>query len=254
MTQVIKDRKISRKKAIVAYREKKYKDLVGKILKSKDFFSNLFQDSDLIYFKTELTKISNYSNLHIARSSDLSDIHIEKILKITRDNMKILYDENPWGDIWSRGWDDSLKMNELKHYMCNYMIIYERNMDNTVINTIKTDRCSEISFHNDLCSDINILSFLSFRFELEDEIGPINKQIVGYMYELQSSVKRKGYGKLLIDLLFFICNKLKIKKIMCTVLRRNIDAMRFYTKKCGFNVDKISPSLEPYIILSTNTM
>lgn len=254
MNQVVKNRKISKKKAIIAYRKKKYKDLVENVLKSKDFFFNLIQDSDTIYFKTELTKIFNCSNIHIARSSDLSDIHMEKILKITRDNMKILYDENPWGDIWSRGWNDNLKMSELRHYMCNYIIIYEKNKDNDVNKTMNIDQCQSISFHNNLRSDINILSFLSFRFELEDGVGPYNKHIVGYMYELQSLIKGKGCGKLLIDLLRLICNKLKINKIMCTVLRKNTDAIRFYTKKCGFDIDVTSPEFEPYIILSTSTI
>ncbi|KAK9172005.1 Acetyltransferase (GNAT) family protein [Cryptosporidium meleagridis] len=253
MTQVIKDRKISGKKSIAISRRNKYKCLIKEIRKSKDFFLNLLQGKNLMYFKTELTKISKRSNLHIAKRSDLSSTQMENILKITRDNMKILYDENPWGDIWSRGWNDRLKMDELCHSLSNYIIIYEINTDNAT-NTIMSTKCSsEISFHNDLPTDINILSFLSFRFELEDEFDSCNKHIVGYMYELQSLVKGKGYGKLLIDLLCFICNELQIYKIMCTVLRKNLDAVRFYTKKCGFVMDETSPENEPYIILSINT-
>ncbi|KAH8584506.1 acetyltransferase [Cryptosporidium sp. chipmunk genotype I] len=253
MTQVIKNRKILGKKSITVNRKEKYKCLIKKILKSKDFFLKFIPENNLIYFKTELTKISDRSNIHIARSNDLSGVHMEKILKITRDNMKILYDENPWGDIWSRGWDDNLKMNELNHYLSNYIIIYEKNIDNTTNATMNTNQCSEISFHNNLSTDINILSFLSFRFELEDEFDLSNKHIVGYMYELQSLVKGKGYGKLLIDLLRFICKGVQVNKIMCTVLRKNVNAIKFYTKKCGFYIDEISPELEPYIILSANT-
>lgn len=253
MTQIIKNQKISRKKSIAISRKNKYKCLIKEIRKSKDFFLNLLQNKNLIYFKTELTKISKRSNLHIARRSDLSSTHMENILKITRDNMKILYDENPWGDIWSQGWDDHLKMNELCHNLSNYIIIYERNTDNATNTIMNTDCSSDISFHNDLRTDINILSFLSFRFELEDEFDSCNKHIIGYMYELQSLVKGKGYGRLLIDLLRFICNELQIYKIICTVLRKNVDAVRFYTKKCGFVIDETSPENEPYIVLSTNT-
>lgn len=251
MGQVIKNRKASKKAALLF--KKKYINLVTRIINSKDFFPDLFNVSDATYFKTELSKISNNSNLHIARSVDLSRIHMETILKITRDNMKTLYDKNPWGEIWSRGWDDHLKMEELTHEMCNYIIIYERNKDDAISTKIDTDRLSDIGFYSELSLDINILSFLSFRFELEDGVNQHSKKIVGYMYELQSLVKGKGYGKLLIDLLRFICNKLKVKTIMCTVLRKNIDAIRFYTKKCGFYVDETSPALEPYIILSLST-
>lgn len=251
MGQVFKNHKASRK-ATLLYR-KKHTNLVRRIIHSNDFFPRLFNASDITYFKTELSKISNNSNLHIARSFDLTRIHMEKILKITRDNMKTLYDKNPWGDIWDRGWDDNLKMKELSHEMCNYIIIYERNIGDTTDTNMDTGCLSDIGFYNELRSDINILSFLSFRFELEDGVDSYNKKIVGYMYELQSLVKGKGYGKLLLDLLRFICNKLQVSRIMCTVLRKNIDAMRFYTKKCGFDVDKTSPALEPYIILSLNT-
>ncbi|KAJ1612986.1 GNAT-like acetyltransferase [Cryptosporidium canis] len=251
MVKVIKNRKALRKKTSHASR-KEYIDLIKQILYSKDFFLNLFNTYNASRFKTELLKISKNSILHIARSIDLTEKHMEKILNITRDNMKTLYDTNPWGDIWSQGWDDNLKMGELSHEMCNYIIIYEKEINDTNIVNID-DHMSDIGFHGGLSSDINVLSFLSFRFELEDSIDSFNRITVGYMYELQSTIKGKGYGKLLLDILRFICQQLQVSKIMCTVLRKNIDAIRFYTTKCGFCLDKTSPTSEPYIILSLNT-
>ncbi|KAH8739489.1 acetyltransferase [Cryptosporidium ryanae] len=217
---------------------------------SRSYFKLLLLDDSLLNSLNEqLLIISKNFEMKILRRSELNENHIEQILDITRYNMKKLYDQNPWGDIWKNGWDDDLKFQELSDEACNYIIIY-RKIDESKYSH-QTEHYITNIFEN-FDSEIEIVSFLCFKIELEQSIIPGKLYSVGYMYEIQSLHKSNGCGKLLIDMFCRICEKMKLDKIMCTVLKKNKGAIKFYSNKCKFNIDEISPINEPYIILSKN--
>lgn len=228
--------------------KRKYYSLIQRMLRPEYCFSSLLLDKSLDYF-SKLKEISEVSKLKILQRKTLSDLHIKQLLSITRQNMKSLYDENPWGDIWANGWNDDYKFKELSHETCNYIIIYNETENEDPNCFLKTVIYKDM-FQGDFATDACIISFLCFRIELEMGIDMDKTYLVGYMYELQSLEKGRGYGKFLIDLFREVCRKLKLDKIMCTVLKANANAKRFYESKCGFEIDEISPDNEPYVIMS----
>ncbi|KAF7457819.1 acetyltransferase, GNAT family protein [Cryptosporidium felis] len=252
MALVKKKQRVAKKGATAPNSKNRYNKLLKEISNSEDFFPSLFNDT-ISKYNNELEKISENSKIKIMKRKELLDVHIDQILQITRNNMKILYDENPWGELWKNGWDDKLKLQELSNEMCCYLIINNENGNVMSKKHFGSDESSSITSNCKMSPEVYIASFLCFRFELEHGINSCNKILVGYIYELQSHIKGKGYGKLLIDLFCEICVKLRINKVMCTVLKENSDAFRFYTSKCGFIVDETSPICEPYFILSRNT-
>ncbi|KAH7649398.1 hypothetical protein FG379_001025 [Cryptosporidium bovis] len=215
---------------------------------SRDYFNLILDNFFLDSLYERLFLISKDLEIKVVRRSELGDKHIKQMLDITRYNMKELYDQNPWGDIWKNGWSDDLKFQELSNEMCNYIIIYRKKDE---IQDYSSGEHHNVNLSGNFGSEIEIASFLCFRIELEGDIqGKI--YLVGYMYELQSLYKGNGCGKLLVDIFGKICEKMRLEKIMCTVLKENMGARRFYSNKCEFTVDEISPTDEPYIILSKN--
>ncbi len=109
-----------------------------------------------------------------------------------------------------------------------------------------------------MLSDANnsdeIVAFVMFRFEWDDEEEP--EHLVLFCYELQvsSTCHKRGLGKNMMKMLQTIAEKCRFWKTMLTCFKINDDAMRFY-RRIGFDVDVNSPSRcghadEPYEILS----
>ncbi|KAL7069134.1 acetyltransferase, GNAT family protein [Cryptosporidium serpentis] len=209
-------------------------------------------------FKINLQGVEEVVHFCILARKDVDEKFLLDILELTRRNMKDLYDNSPWGEDWKGGWNDELKLNELSHKMCYYIVAYTKDSLNKMLYNSKG---TYIQSSDSLCghrydqlsdssmSFQNIFGFLSFKIELEYGINIYTKYLVGYMYELQVLVKGKGIGKHLVDIFYSLCKTLKLEKLMCTVLNCNIKAIEFY-KRCQFTIDEISPKNEPYSILS----
>lgn len=96
-----------------------------------------------------------------------------------------------------------------------------------------------------------LLGFAHMKFLVEAEKETL------YVYEIQviSSVHRCGLGRHLMTVMELLGLKTGMKRIMLTVLKCNVAATEFYTRKMKYAVDESSPSTEvdddaPYEILS----
>jgi len=86
---------------------------------------------------------------------------------------------------------------------------------------------------------MNLVCFVHYRFTIE------NQENVLYIYELHivDGYQGLGIGKKLVQVLETIGVRTKMKKIMLTVFKRNVDAVRFYKEKLGFSLDASSPEV-----------
>lgn len=99
----------------------------------------------------------------------------------------------------------------------------------------------------------NVAGFLAFRIDMDH-----NRQVV-YMYELQVADGFRGerIGSRLVQCLEVVARHLRIDMIVCTCLKANKSALRFYMEHQGFTIDEtsISETLDDddgfsYLILS----
>ena len=121
--------------------------------------------------------------------------------------MKDMYIDNGWG------WKDGEKRNEHRDEMARFLIAKSE--------------------------DDKILGFTHFRFLLEG-----NYEVL-YIYELQVAAagRRHGLGKHMMQICELMARKNAMKKVMLTVFKKNVAAVKFYTKKMKYQIDEISPSL-----------
>jgi ribosomal protein S18 acetylase RimI-like enzyme len=102
--------------------------------------------------------------------------------------------------------------------------------------------------------DERLAGFVHFRFEYDDEASP--SCAVSYIFEIQieSAYRRCGLGKRLMEIAERIARDQSMTKVVLTVFKKNHQAMAFYTKSLGYDVDETSPSkfgeIEDYEILS----
>ena len=66
---------------------------------------------------------------------------------------------------------------------------------------------------------------------------------VGYVYELQCEAahQRRALGETLVRTVETVSKKLGMEAVVLTVLKTNVGAYEFYTKKMGYVVDELSP-------------
>ncbi|WVF69136.1 hypothetical protein IAT40_003910 [Kwoniella sp. CBS 6097] len=90
--------------------------------------------------------------------------------------------------------------------------------------------------------DSTILGYCSFRFDTEETLSPRDAEVI-YCYELQlsPSLRGQGLGKILINHLVEIGRRRGLDKSMLTCLKRNKDALSFYSKQ-GYHPDEIDPT------------
>jgi ribosomal protein S18 acetylase RimI-like enzyme len=173
--------------------------------------------------------------LQLRKPGELSASEKEQILELFMTNMEDLYRKTEWG------WDMKAKQKELFHLSSRFLIL--------------TQSSSEVGGSKSTTSSTGqILGYIMFRFEYDDEDEP--EQPVIFLYELQvsSAYHRHGIGKYLMTLLEAVSEKFEMWKIMLTCFKINIQAMAFY-RKIGYDIDVNSPSRcghenESYEILS----
>lgn len=86
-----------------------------------------------------------------------------------------------------------------------------------------------------------VLGFIHYRYECDNDNRVSHP--VTYLYEIQihRSHQKFGLGSRLISLLENMSRRLRMKKVMLTVFRVNVNAMVFYDRR-GYAIDKCSPS------------
>eukprot|EP00043_Microstomoeca_roanoka_P009118 m.86895 g.86895 ORF g.86895 m.86895 type:complete len:255 (-) comp14484_c0_seq8:426-1190(-) len=148
------------------------------------------------------------------------------------DHAMVKADQQTYSNVWrllnrmkpayeKHGWSWSSKENEMFAAGMHYILLFDKD---------------------------EFLGYSAFMFDTE------NGDWVLYCYELHvdDSHKGKGYGKLLVQCMEFLCRRLEMPRIMLTVFKDN-EAFKFYEKQ-GFSIDEDSPSQHdmdaPYEILS----
>lgn len=131
----------------------------------------------------------------------------EWAFNLTKSNMETLYVDNEWG------WNDKKKREEMTDDRAWYLIA------------------------RDLNNSSHPVALAHFRFDLD------NNDEVLYCYEIQleKTVRRKGLGKFLMQILELLAFKAQMKKVMMTVFKNNLEAQEFFKKKLKYEVDETSP-------------
>lgn len=179
-------------------------------------------------------------SLHYATAPDLLDrsnqdhssnktkatAAMQQCLDLFEANMSDLYKASSWG------LDMNLKQSEFKHEKARFLLV---------------QTSTEIS-------KSELVAFVCFRFELDDEEQPTG--VVLYVYEVQIAVpyRRQGLGRRLMAAVEYIAQTVGFPKVMLTVFKRNQDALIFYRDNLRYQIDESSPSqhgaAEDYEILS----
>lgn len=139
------------------------------------------------------------------RVGDLDADTVEFVFQLCKKNMQNLYESCDWG------WKDSVKREEMTEDKAWYLIARDQ--------------------------DKKPVAFVHFRFDLEVD------QEVLYCYEIQlsDSVKRKGLGKFLMQILELLAYKTDMPKVMLTTFKHNDVGVKFFREALKFEVDEISP-------------
>jgi len=139
------------------------------------------------------------------RVSTLDEDTINWAFNLCQDNMKTLYEQSEWG------WKSREKMDEMTEEKAWYLIARDQ--------------------------DRKPIAFCHFRFDME-----LDTEVL-YCYEIQliSSVRKKGLGKFMMQILELMANKYEMKCVMLTVFKHNATATEFFKNKLKYEVDEISP-------------
>lgn len=144
-------------------------------------------------FKHAATNVA--ANIAFAHSAQLDEATLEQCFALLKRNMERHYVAS-YGE-----WSDKAKYAELKHADARYLLV------------------------RDAASNA-LLGFCHVRFEWEQN------DVVLYVMEIQldESVRRRGLGKRLMQMLELIARKNALDAIWLTVLGSDSDARRFYDK------------------------
>jgi len=168
---------------------------------------------------------------------------LESCLELFEANMGSLYRSSSWG----LNLDEKRK--ELRRDHARFLIVKRDEIDETQggekLDATRSFAQNVDTVYND-DKDNSIVAFTHFRFETNDEdISPIDQEVVLYVYEVQVSerLKRGGLGRRLMSIMELIAMKRDgVNKVMLTVFKENQIALNFYTKKMKYVIDDSSPS------------
>lgn len=149
----------------------------------------------------------------IHKASELSSTVKRRVWAIFEQNMRDSYVGS------SYGWDPRSKKKELFHAESRFILVHQTEAPGLLI------------------------AYTMFRFDDEETMEDGVMEPVVYCYEIQiaEEARRSGIGTVLMSDLEAIARKWKMKKVMLTALRSNVDAISFY-EKLGFEMDPISPT------------
>ena len=173
-----------------------------------------------------------------------------------REQLFAMYEKNMMSHYQANGgWSSGQKQAELFHSMSRYFIVYADNDESgadVMPSAASLDPGSQPSVaeggasaspaasSEGLRSGREILAFVAFRFEWDDDEEPDFP--VMYVYEMQVSSAWQGHGlgRQLMALVLKVSDRLKMTKVMLTCFVSNRGAMKFY-KDMGFGRDCNSP-------------
>jgi len=158
-----------------------------------------------------------------ASPREMSESERDWCFELTRRNMEATY-ARTWG------WNAVEKRRELNNYAARYVLV--RDVESG-----------------------ELVAFVHFRFEREDDDVDAP---VGYVYELQCEPahQRRALGETLVRVVEAISKRLGMDAVVLTVLKANVGAYEFYTKKMKYEIDALSPDASidkgssHYLILS----
>jgi N-alpha-acetyltransferase 40 len=208
---------------------------------SNDWLSQTLPSSDkIITWEKKAKQIMNIDSTivvetirtytHYASSLNMTPTIFQQCLDLFRENMSTLYQHSSWG------LDMKEKEEEFKHGQARFLLVFDDTTTGTMI----------------------LAAFVHFRFEYDNEDHPTCGVL--YVYELQvaKQYQHRGMGKHLMGMVQDIGRQqypTVLSKIVLTVFKTNVNAMKFYKHTLGFVVDETDPSQfgslqEEYEILS----
>ncbi|ANQ10232.1 Uncharacterized protein PCOAH_00043530 [Plasmodium coatneyi] len=188
---------------------------------------------------------------------------LSTLFHITKANMERLYNES---NFLNRGWSDEKKWKELRSDKCKLILGFLQKPltseevttsdEQNVTELLLTGKEHNLSFLEKLCtkgknentkevddylSKHALVCFVHYR--LTADYPPNEHTTICYLYEIQivPEFTKLGIGKHLIDMLDALCRRINVHKIVCTVLKNNVNAVSFYKTKCSFQMDESSP-------------
>ncbi|CRG94955.1 acetyltransferase, GNAT family, putative [Plasmodium gallinaceum] len=215
---------------------------------------NIFDFIDIKYKKYFLeNKDNNDSNIcqfvffESINAYELKKYNLSKkvfniILEITKNNMKKMYNES---NFLNKGWSDIRKMKELKNdkskLILGFLKVNIKMKNEEKYNFLDIIKSNDQKKIDNYLQNYKLICFVHFR--LTPDYYPYQKNIICYLYEIQiiPNYTKLGLGVHLISMLENLCKNIKLKKIICTVLKKNIRAISFYKNKCSFEIDENSP-------------
>ena len=145
-----------------------------------------------------------------ARSSEMIDSQSKECLDLFEKNMGEMYRKSSWGLNMEE------KSAELRDDKARFLLLLDNNE--------------------------KLTGFVHFRFEYDDEESPTCAVLYIFEIQIESTYRRCGAGKKLMGIAERIAREQSMTKVLLTVFKSNHQAMAFYTKKLGYNIDESSPS------------
>jgi len=148
------------------------------------------------------------------RLTDLDETTKTWLMEVLEKNMKALYEESDWG------WKESTKRDEMFDDRAWYLMA----------RSVASEDAGKL------------LGFSHFRFDMDydDEV------LYVYEIQLEDSVKRKGLGKFMMQVLEIMAFKADMRKIMLTCFKHNPAAQKFFKGALKYEIDETCPGDDVY--------
>ncbi|MGK3733175.1 MAG: ribosomal protein S18 acetylase RimI-like enzyme [Bacillariaceae sp.] len=181
--------------------------------RSEDLLRGFDEDGIVLTFEVSENEVETARrNLSIlfASSGNITESRIKECLDLFERNMGELYKNSSWG------LDMEEKSTELRHDKARFLLLLDDNE--------------------------KLAGFVHFRFEYDEEESPSCAVLYVYEIQIESIYRRCGIGKRLMGITERIARNESMLKVLLTVFKSNQEAMSFYTKKMGYNIDDTSPT------------
>jgi ribosomal protein S18 acetylase RimI-like enzyme len=181
--------------------------------RSEDLLRGFDEDGIVLTFEVSENEVETARrNLSIlfASSGNITESRIKECLDLFERNMGELYKNSSWG------LDMEEKSTELRHDKARFLLLLDDNE--------------------------KLAGFVHFRFEYDEEESPSCAVLYVYEIQIESIYRRCGIGKRLMGITERIARNESMLKVLLTVFKSNQEAMSFYTKKMGYNIDGTSPT------------
>ena len=181
--------------------------------RSEDLLRGLDDDGIVLSFEVpenEAETARRNLSIIFASSGNITESRIIECLDLFERNMGELYRNSSWG------LDMEEKLTELRHDKARFLLLLDDNE--------------------------KLAGFVHFRFEYDEEESPSCAVLYIYEIQIESIYRRCGIGKRLMNIPERIARNESMLKVLLTVFKSNQEAMSFYTKKMGYNIDETSPT------------